>query len=356
MISIRRFLEQASEETELNSALLRLAHLLFMGIAMHSVEVNKADYEQFRDDILKLDQELGEKPTSSKALVVAGTTIRAMEEYAQRATRFSKAQTVEFQNMLTMFADTVAVLSAGNKTAVVNLQNIERQLQGASMIEDIRTIRARLSQCLATVQEESLRQKQENARTILQMRQQLEKSKEAMKEATRTRDPLTGLLDRTEANKVIRDALECGSHAFVALFLVRHLELINGRFGYVVGDQVLNLYGTHIRQSLKAGDQLFRWLGPCFLAVLERSGSTAEVRAELDRICSARLEKFVETGSRTALVTVSSIWTVFNLQGIQTIEEVMHRIEEFIHSEDKGRPESPSTSPVTRRTGPSALR
>ena len=103
MISIRRFLEEPSEETELNSALLRLAHLLFMGIAMHSVEVNKADYEQFRDDILKLDQELGEKPTSSKALVVAGTTIRAMEEYAQRATRFSKAQTVEFQNMLTMF-------------------------------------------------------------------------------------------------------------------------------------------------------------------------------------------------------------------------------------------------------------
>jgi hypothetical protein len=41
-----------------------LAHLLFAGIVMHRAKANKADYERFRGDILNLDQQLEDSPTS----------------------------------------------------------------------------------------------------------------------------------------------------------------------------------------------------------------------------------------------------------------------------------------------------
>jgi diguanylate cyclase (GGDEF)-like protein len=344
MVSIKRFLEKSSGENELSSALLRLAHLLFTGIAMHAVEVNKAEYEQFRDDIERLDRELGDRPTASEALVIAGTTIRAMDEYGKRATRFSKGHRAEFQNMLAMFADTVTVLSSGNNTAVLNLQAIERQLQDVSMIEDIRTIKARLSECLATVQAESFRQKQESARTLLQMQQHLQDLKKESEQPARARDPLTGLPDRSEADKALHEALEHCRPACVAVFLVRHMEVINGRFGYVIGDQILNLFGAHIRQKLKADDQVFRWRGPCFLALLERSSPIREVRAELDRICSARLETFAESGTRSALVPISSNWAVFDLQRMQTLGDLNDRIEVFIRKEKTESPSAPQAN------------
>jgi diguanylate cyclase (GGDEF)-like protein len=256
-----------------------------------------------------------------------------MDEYGQRAARLSKTRSVELENTLAKLAEAVRTLSAENKTAISNLHGIERQLQGASTIEDIRTIKVRLSECLAAVQEESLRQERENARTLLQMQQQLQQSKEWIEQSGQTRDPLTGLLDSTEAEEALRNALEHGSHAFAALFLVHHLQMINQRFGYAIGDQVVNLYGGHIRQNLKAGDQVFRWRGPCFLGLLGGFRSTAEMRSELHRICSARLEKFFETGTRSALLSISSSWTVFDLRENHTIEDLMRQIVDFVNKE-----------------------
>jgi hypothetical protein len=54
-----------------------------------------------------------------------------------------------------------------------------------------------------------------------------------------------------------------------------------------------------------------------------------EVRRELGNISNARIEKTIKAGSRSAMLPISSLWTVFNLRDLRTVEEVCKKIEQF---------------------------
>ena len=52
--------------------------------------------------------------------------------------------------------------------------------------------------------------------------------------------------------------------------------MINTRFGYSVGNQVFHLYSKHLAQSLQQHDELYRWTGPGFIALIERAAETKQ--------------------------------------------------------------------------------
>ncbi|MGA3026435.1 MAG: GGDEF domain-containing protein [Bryobacteraceae bacterium] len=133
---------------------------------------------------------------------------------------------------------------------------------------------------------------------------------EAAADARSGADPCTGLLNRYAADAALARAAEEGRQVYAAVFILHRLQALNKRFGYAVGDRLLLLQGQHLARQLAPEDQLFRWLGPSFLALLDRSGPLEAVVSEVGRVGSNQFHTNVDLGSRSVLIPVSSRWHV----------------------------------------------
>lgn len=337
-LSIKRLMESRSEQTL--EALLRMVRLLLQGLEIHAVKGDAADYERFRADVRKIQDGLGQRPAPSEVLVAAGTVVKAMEDYNGSTSRFIRIQCVELQAMVGMLTKAVTTMASGSGNAVARLHAIEKQLHKASVIEDFQIARLRLTECLESLRGEIVRQKEDSAKAVSEMRAELEKSQARLAPHSRLGgeqqgvDPVTGLPGRAEAEAAVLEAGREDRAVFAALFVVERLELINLRFGYAAGDQVLLAFSQHAAQRLSGRDRLFRWSGPALLALLERRGSAKEVRQEVERITGRRLEKTLAVGGRTVMLRVAANWVLFPVAEYRPVHALFQQFDLVV----QGRP------------------
>jgi hypothetical protein len=134
---------------------LRVIRLLLQGIALHAVEVGRADHENFRLDMQALLEAVGANPSTAVLLVTTGSALKMLENYNQSTTQYLRMQGAELQNMIGMLTRTVAALVSGSNRSVTRLREIEGQLVEASEIQDVRMLRLRMEQCLERIREEA---------------------------------------------------------------------------------------------------------------------------------------------------------------------------------------------------------
>jgi GGDEF domain-containing protein len=340
-ISIKRFLDSRPEQ--LSEALLRMVRLILQGIELHAVKGDAEDYERFRADVRKTQDSLGERPVPSEVLVAAGTVVKALEDYNRRTSRFIHIQCSELQAMVGMLTKAMATYASGSETGVARLQTIERQLQKASMVEDFQTARLRLSECLEGLRGEIVRQKEHSARAVSEMRTELVKSQERLapsvpppREEHRT-DTVTGLPGRSGAETLLLEISQGNRPVYAVLLVVERLELINMRFGYSAGDQVLLMVSQHVAQHLSRSDALFRWSGPSLLALLERRGPPKDVREEVERVAGQRLEKTVTVVGRTILLPVAINSVIFPVADYRPVQLLFQQFDLFVQGNTAGR-------------------
>src|SRR5947207_15427186 len=159
MVSLKKYLDDDSLDLpRLSEALLRFAHLLLQGIQLHAIDVDPVEHDRFRGDVRRLSEQLGDTPDTGETLVVAGAAVRAMEDYNRRVGRCIKQQSIEYNRIVGMLTETLATLSAGSESTVSRLHSLQKQLEHAAKIDDLRAVRSQLSQCLEGLQQEKARQ------------------------------------------------------------------------------------------------------------------------------------------------------------------------------------------------------
>jgi diguanylate cyclase (GGDEF)-like protein len=84
-------------------------------------------------------------------------------------------------------------------------------------------------------------------------------------------DPLTGLYNRYKLDQELylqHENFKRGSHSFVLLMLdLDHFKGINDQYGHQIGDQVLQLFSTILKNSSRVTDTIGRWGGEEFLII-----------------------------------------------------------------------------------------
>jgi diguanylate cyclase (GGDEF)-like protein/PAS domain S-box-containing protein len=84
-------------------------------------------------------------------------------------------------------------------------------------------------------------------------------------------DPLTGLLNRRECQRILSQQLalcrRLGVPLGLCFFDLDHFKSVNDQFGHTAGDQVLQRVAQVIGQQVRSTDHLFRWGGEEFLLV-----------------------------------------------------------------------------------------
>ncbi|MBZ5619126.1 MAG: diguanylate cyclase [Acidobacteriia bacterium] len=333
MISIKKFL--ASNEAE--ESLMHMVKLLLQGMAEHSVEGDPEEYTRFRGSIDQVMRQLDEEISTAELLVLSGSALKSFEDYNQRTNTYLRLQSTEFQAMVKMLTSTVSAITAAGDTSVRQLQEIEKQVEAATEIEDVRQIRGRLSECLDGIRRETERQRVEIARTAQELNRGLESAKAGSAAGAPTEvpagpppaptDPVTGLPPRKAAEEVLARACQDDTPAYALAVAVDRIQILNTRFGYEVGDEILRYFAGFLKRQLPSTDLLFRWTGPILIALLSRPSSLARVRDEIGHMMEFKYQHTVRTVSRAILLPISTRWAVFPMMASPRM--LIQKIDDF---------------------------
>jgi GGDEF domain-containing protein len=309
---LKALLDRTSEKR--SAALLRFAHIVLQAIRSHAIQSDDTDYQNFSLDIQALETRLGAQPDAAEALVVAGAVAKAIHDYNRRANAAMHLYRVEYENIVSRLTQAIAAISSGSALTITRLEDTHRQLQKAAMIEDVRTLKARLEHCLELLEEETVRQRREAADTLGNL-QQLHPQKQTAPPPRQqsTETPITTVASPTAIENAIHSAFVENRRTFAAVFVIERLNVIIKRFGSHVGDQVQAVFLDHLKHHLSSADTIYSWCDPVFVALLERPYGLARVQEELARVSTSRPLKALTLETRSVLLPISTAWTVVDI-------------------------------------------
>lgn len=160
----------------------------------------------------------------------------------------------------------------GEALSVMVSGRIQRDAQGAflrthCMLMDVTQQR--------TMERSILRLNQELEGKVRQRTQELSVANERLHKAARM-DALTGLPNRLALNERLRaefSHMQRSNKAYSFLMIdVDHFKRVNDYFGHDVGDDVLQHLAEVMRQTTRKGEQIFRFGGEEFVAILAETG------------------------------------------------------------------------------------
>lgn len=327
MISIKKFL--SSDDRETAEAFERMARLLLQAIGLHAVEGDRVDLDSFQAAVTSVQTSLDQDPSPKNVLAATGSAVGALQNYNKRTSLFIRAKSVELQAIVGMLTQAMTQISNGSQNSISRLQELQKEIEHASMLGDVRALKTRLSDCLQSIRTEVTRQREESARSVADLGARMREAREAKPfQALENCDPATGLPRRADAEAAIAAACEDGSHSYAGLFVVERIQAIRTRFGPAMADQVLVAFLQRLSQVMGPTDQVFRWDDSSFLALLDRSASADQVRKELGKILSQRMEHIVDIESRSVVLPVASTWLVTPL-GETGYPEILRTLQTF---------------------------
>ena len=330
MVSLTKYL-LGEPQPDISSSLLRVTTLLLEATALHAVDYDHAELENFQAGIRTLRANIEGSTDPTELVRLGGEAMHEMENYNRRVERTLIARRKEVQSIVAMMTKTLVELAKGSETAAKNLRSIEAQLDMAAKVEDIRVLKTEMATCLKKIRSEADKQ-QNSSNDILERAQRTLASEVSESGGARCAtefDPITGLGNWGKAEESAALAMKAGTPTYVvAVRLDRH-DMINKRFGYAAGNQALLLLSQHIAQQLANNDQLFRWRGAAFLALADRQTHAASVRAEIAKMFVERLRYEVTTGSRTMLLPLAVSWTVLQLGDFDDVHGLAIQLDAF---------------------------
>ncbi len=313
-----------------------IGHLqtLIRGIALHAIEGSTDDLKQLQQRMSAIADTLTPDSSPDDLLVGIGKTLRVLEEYNRRATAIFRGQADELRGMLGTMMATVIFITSSSEASVKQLSTIESKLERVATLEDTRQVKTYLTDCLALVRSESLRLQTETRTKINSLKNDVDRLSSRLKSVSAEdtqQDHVTGLPGRSTAEEAIATKIARRKEFLTALFVLDRLASINGRFGRLVGDDVLVSAAQMLAQKL-SGATLYRWSGPAFVAIFDPSANLAQAETRAVQAAAMRLEKNIETGDRSVLIVITTLCHLQRVTSNLTPDAVFRSMDAFLAS------------------------
>ena len=246
--------------------------------------------------------------------------------------------------LIHMLMDAIRLLSSPGPETLERLEGLERELTGAVDLDDLRKVKPKLAACLEEVCRESRQRESadETAKPAIPAKDHVRNrllarfgKKTAEEPQVQTLDPVTGLPQRHAAENALEQALRSKRPISPAVIVIDSLPAINMRFGRETGDALLQAFGDFVAQTLSPEDELFRWTGPAFVALLRHPIKDERGASEFTRLMEQKFEHTIRTGSRNIHLSPAKRWTVLVVHS--KAAEMFQEIDRFV-SPAVGRP------------------
>jgi len=146
-----------------------------------------------------------------------------------------------------------------------------------------------------------------------------------------TRDQLTGILNRREFDRIMKEEAERAQRFGHALSLVMvdidHFKSVNDTHGHPAGDSVLKAVAKILSGQLRTVDRLARYGGEEFALVLVQTDLAAATDVARRVVAAVAAQPIVIEGGPTLKLTVSA--------GLATLPQDVSRIELLVGAADR---------------------
>jgi len=316
---------KAAEERALEDCLLKLLR----GVEEHFVAADEAGGQAFRTEFATLENRL---KTSGSAAELVSSAIAVLDRHgtlAKQAIAHQKAALAHAASELASLNQAVEGLQ-GNAE---RWNRVEEQIKSIAPGDDLEVLKARLCANVAVARAESLQERHKLSGLFSEIVNKLDLPAPGAGEPPQSHslgaraDQLTGLPGRPHAEAELVRACGEPSDCHLALFVVKRLALINARFGYARGDEVLLKVVMHLVQMLPNFNSLFRWAPCAFLAMAPAETSYKELRSKIQTIELARLTPTLEWEGRSAMVPVAMDCRIISVKDFPTPSELFLRLD-----------------------------
>ena len=340
IISLKRSMDLLAEVDRLDYQASTLAVRL-LGACAHATEALAEDdlgrslTESIRElcdrlsckgsvrDLAKADLEIGDDYSDWADALAA--TLRAKER--------------EFKRIVSIVAEAAAKTATVGTLRSVELHKFADQIDATSRLGDIMHVRKELARHVKAMQETASsmeEEAQEQANGLKRELSALQKRLEIAEVLVST-DALTGLGNRRMAESTLAEAISSAGRVCVLMIDLDDFKYVNDKFGHLQGDQVLKLFASDLRASVRPGDVVCRYGGDEFVVIFPNADiATATKVAE--RIRERSFGPVVLTsGESQACVTLRGSMGISEYHPGESPEEVLNRADASMYREKQQR-------------------
>jgi GGDEF domain-containing protein len=316
---------------------LQAVRLLLDGISARAVFDNSEEYTFLRREFQRLSGQLN---SEHDAIRVVRSALNLMMEHNRRVTGSVRVVRSALPQIVSRLTASLQSVREINESALDRLQALQKQLAESSSAADLGSFRSSMAAILDTAKFDGLKQSSlvsdaisqviRDCRQIVGHSEVYETTAVADDPATRNMDSLTGLPNRARAEPaIIRLVNEEG--AYVSVFHLNRLPLIQSRFGIRGRDESVLQFVQRLAQLLAEPDTLFRWSETAFLGIVFDCISTGHVVYKEDVTHFVRVQQIVnlELGGRMALVAIPCRHRQFPVCGVAP-RTVFQQIDAFV--------------------------
>ena len=314
------------------ACLIRSLNTIINGIGRYAVDGRDDELATFRDSMLSLAARVHDQSADSVIESSVQQALDLLREFNACALRFNETHASELKMVMRTMTETITFLSESRTRSVHQLQFVERELEQASEIDDIRLLRSRLINCLDVVKEETVRLQNESVARSQEVREQIGRAANQAESSPRfgVMDVVTGLPSRRAAERTISENLQAGKPMAAAVFVVTRLSSINSRYGRGVGDEVMLRVANHFAQHLSSDTLLYRWSGPALLALINARSDQLAIQRAWAKAAAGKQEINLDVHDRSVFVVIE---TAMSFQIVATdisTEDLFISLDKFV--------------------------
>jgi GGDEF domain-containing protein len=319
MISLKKLLDADSDQGTLP---LKAIVLFLNATALRAVDydgVKQAKYQAGMRDICERIEHISD---TANLLILAEEAAKLTDEHNRGLEEFLRNLNSEKQSALSLMIEGFIKICAESDAGAQNLRFIERELDKTSRVQDVRTLKKQMADCLQALSRETARQ--ENGTDGLRRQIDLHNPGGTIY------DPVTGLAGALPAENYIRGCTSSSQQIYVLLVVLKSLDVINRRYGYMAGDRVMSLYGAAIAERLPAEGRLFRWHGPSLVTAMLLPESLSAAHTEAARIVAVPSEYTMDQNDHSILLKVSASWVVLPISRSSDAIDLSAKLDDFV--------------------------
>jgi diguanylate cyclase (GGDEF)-like protein len=270
MISLKKSMDELEALEYLFGTALKCYLAAIKSSEEHAVEVEPGLVADHRNRLRQIRNALSAEP---KPEVLENTRIRLegeVKDFSAKASDYLSTREKNIKQILAALAEAAESLTKRSDTHASQFRGLAKELETVSQLDSLSLIRLRLGDGVTRLKTCVDQMWQENQASVAKMEQRLEAFQQRLEEAEAlaSTDPLTGLANRREAEKLLSSRIQAGMPVCVMLFDLDGFKNINDRFGHYVGDQVLLSFASRLGEQFRTDDVVCRWGGDEFLVVL----------------------------------------------------------------------------------------
>ncbi len=331
MISLRKSLSELDQLEELFRTSLQCYVSAVGSIENHQVEADGKLLADHRRRLKDLRRKVAADPTVQTLERSRSQLEEELREYSAEVGGLFRHKQQEIKRILGILAEAADTLSSRSNDHAAQFRGVARELESVARLENLADMRLRLADGVAALKACTESMHQSNQSSVSSLRQELMSFRQRLERAEMlaATDPLTGLANRREAERLIAECIQARKPFSVMLFDLDAFKDVNDMYGHSVGDQVLRIFGKRLAQQFRPQDIACRWGGDEFLVIFQAGLGDALIAA--GRARDNTRGAYVVQGAHELAVHVSaSVGVAEHRQG-ETGEELFARSDAFLY-------------------------